>query len=108
MHMSKPTPVPIVKGNSFGNLSVPGTNVKQKQSHMLQLLKLYKRASKELTLTQFVYPGYFGKSTFQRQITGIEIENVGLMLSWKDQVLSKGCEYKSRTCEMCSEIHNCR
>jgi len=37
-----------------------------------------------------------------------EIENIGLMLSWKDQVLSKGCEYKSRTCEMCSEIHNCR
>ena len=23
-----------------------------------------------------------------------EIENVGLMLSWKEQVLSKGCEYK--------------
>jgi len=30
MHMNKPTPVPIVKGNSFGNLSVPGTNVKWK------------------------------------------------------------------------------
>jgi len=30
MRMSKHTPVPIVKGNSFGNLSVPGTNVKQK------------------------------------------------------------------------------
>jgi len=28
--MSKHTPVPIVKGNSFGNLSVTGTNVKQK------------------------------------------------------------------------------
>ena len=30
MQRSKPTPVPIVKGNSFGNLSVPGTNVKWK------------------------------------------------------------------------------
>ena len=30
MHMNKPTPVPIVRGNSFGNFSVPGTNVKQK------------------------------------------------------------------------------
>ena len=37
--MNKPTPVPIVKGNSFGNLSVPGTNVKQKQFYMLQLLE---------------------------------------------------------------------
>jgi len=30
MHMNKLMPVPIVKGNSFGNLSVPGTNVKWK------------------------------------------------------------------------------
>jgi len=28
MQRSKPTPVPIVEGNSFGNLSVSGTNVK--------------------------------------------------------------------------------
>ena len=37
--MNKPTPVPIVKGNSFGNLSVPETNVKWKQLHMLQRLE---------------------------------------------------------------------
>ena len=30
MQICKPTLVPIVKGNSFGNFSVPGTNVKQK------------------------------------------------------------------------------
>ena len=30
MHMSKPTSVPIVKGNSFGNVSVPGTNKRWK------------------------------------------------------------------------------
>ena len=28
MRMSKSTPVLIIKGNSFGNLSVPGINVK--------------------------------------------------------------------------------
>ena len=32
-------PIPIVKGNSFENLSVPGTNVKWKQFQMLQLLE---------------------------------------------------------------------
>ena len=37
--MNKPTPVPIVKGNSFWNLSVPGTNVKWKKFYMLQLLE---------------------------------------------------------------------
>ena len=30
MHMSKSTHVPIVKGNGFENLNVPGINVKQK------------------------------------------------------------------------------
>ena len=28
MHASKPTPAPIVKGNSFGTLSVPGTDMR--------------------------------------------------------------------------------
>ena len=28
MQKSKPTSVPIIKGNSVGNLGVPGTNVK--------------------------------------------------------------------------------
>ena len=35
MHMSKPTSVPIVKGNSFGNVSVPGTNERWKWFHKL-------------------------------------------------------------------------
>ena len=36
------------------------------------------------------------------------VKYIGLMLNWKEPVLSKGCEYKDRTCEMYSEIHNCR
>ena len=36
------------------------------------------------------------------------VKCIGLMLSWKELVLSKACEYKDRTCEMYSEIHNCR
>ena len=39
MQKSKPTPIPIVKGNSVGNLGVPGTNVKWKKFYMLQLLE---------------------------------------------------------------------
>lgn len=36
------------------------------------------------------------------------IKCIGLMLNWKESVLSKGCEYKDRTGEVYSEIHNCR
>ena len=39
MQRSEPAPVPIVKGNSFENHSVPETNVKWKQLHMLQRLE---------------------------------------------------------------------
>jgi hypothetical protein len=41
MHASKPTPVPIVKGNGFGNFYVPRINMKWIKGiwyHMLQLL----------------------------------------------------------------------
>ena len=89
MQMSKPAPVPIVKGNSLGNLSVSGTNVKRNSPICFNCWKLYKRASKELILTQFCVSGLFWQKFNPDIDHWNEIENIGLMLRKKLSVLSK-------------------
>ena len=67
--MNKPTPVPIVKGNSFRNFQCSKNKCEIDQMDVLydsaveSLLNAYKQ---ELTLTQFMYPGcFFGRSPVQ-------------------------------------------
>jgi hypothetical protein len=88
-------PAPMVKGNSFGNFSVPRSNVR-----LLWMNALYASAVGSLMSIQIrPYPDivYVSRLFWQKSSPYIDhwnrVKNVGLMLRKKEQVLSSSCEY---------------